>query len=194
MNQPESAPQMSVDAFNRELDRVLRGGAASGNNMSPEDARAFQLAQNLGNVDMSGSSALRQSLRHRFSERSSRYPTRLTSLYRLFLFREGRSLAGLGLAVLLAFLVFFGLLSPQHASATPTYNLLPVSASMPDHPAVSLTVAASHYHDFYPRPVPTPLAMYASSGQSSTLPERTPVLTDLPLGSQFPVITTTTSK
>jgi hypothetical protein len=194
MNKPMRARPTQVEVFNRELDQIIRGGAASGENYSPEEARALQLAQNLVTADFSGGSAIRQSLRRRFSERSSRSCARFFSLSDLFLFREGRSLAGFGMAVLLAFLLVFGLLSPQHVSATPTYPSMAASAALPDQPVVSLTVAASHNQYIYPRPVPTPLAMSASIGQSTTLPERTPVLTDPSLVNQFPIITTTISK
>jgi hypothetical protein len=194
MNKPERTNQTPVEVFNRELDRVIRGGAVPGNDLSPEEARALQLAQKLATLDFSGSSTIRQSLRRRLSEHTSRSPARFSSLYRLFFNREGHSLAGFGVAVLLAFLLVFGLLSPQHVSATPTYSTLPVSAALPDHPAVSLTVSASHNQGFYPRPVPTPLAMSVSTGQSTTSPERTPILTGPSAGNQFPVITTTNSK
>ena len=194
MNKPVGDCQTPVDVFNRDLERIIRGGAVPENDLSPEEVRALQLAQNLVTADFSGSSTIRQSLRRRFSERSFRYPTRFINLNSLFLFREGRSLAGFGMAVLLAFFLVFGLLSPQHVSATPAYTTLAASAALPDQPAVSLTVAAAHNQDFYPRPVPTPLAMSASIGQSTTLPERTPVLTDPSLGKQFPIITTTISK
>jgi len=194
MNKPVCANQTPVEVFNRELDRIIRGGAVPENDLSSEEARVLQLAQNLVTADFSGSSTIRQSLRRRFSERSSRYPARFSRLNSLFIFREGRSLAGFGMAVLLAFLLVFGLLSPQHVSATPAYTTMAASAVLPDQPAVSLTVAASHNQDFYPRPVPTPLAMSASTGQSTTSPERTPVLTDPSLGNQFPIITTTISK
>ena len=194
MNKPMRARPTKVEVFNRELDQIIRGGAASGEYYSPEEARALQLAQNLATADFSGGSAIRQSLRRRFSERSSRSCPRFFSLSNLLLFREGRSLAGFGIAVLLAFLLVFGLLSPQHVSATPTYPAMAASAVLPDQPAVSFTVAASHNQDFIPRPVPTPLAMSAYSGQSTTLPERTPVLTGSSVVNQFPIITTTISK
>jgi hypothetical protein len=194
MNKPVRSNQTPVEVFNREVDQVIHGGAVPGNDLPPEEARALQLVQNLVTADFSGSSNIRQSLRRRFSERSSRYPARFSRLNSLFLFGESRSLAGFGMTVLLGFLLVFGLLSPQHVSATPSYTTMAASAALPDQPAVSLTVAVSHNQDFHPRPVPTPLAMSASTGQSSTLPERTPVLTDPSLGNQFPIITTTISK
>jgi hypothetical protein len=194
MNKPARANQTPVEVFNQEVDRVIRGGEVTGNDLPPEELRALQLAQNLITADFSVSSTMRQLLRRRFSERTSQYPARFSHLNSLFLYREGRSLAGFGLAVLLAFLFVFGLLSPQHVSATPAYPNIAASAILPDQPAVSLTVAASHNKDFYPKPVPTPLAMSASTGQLTTLPERTPVLTDPSLGNQFPIITTTISK
>jgi hypothetical protein len=194
MNKPMRANQMPVEVFNRELDRVIRGGTVPRNDLPPEEARVLQLAQNLAANDFSGNSAIQQSLRRRFSERSSRYPARFFSLSSLFLFREVRSLVGFGMAVLLVFLLVFGTLSPQHVSATPTYPSMAASAALPDQPAVSLTMAASHNQDFYPRPVPTPQVMSASIGPSTTLPERTPELTEPSLGNQFPIITTTISK
>jgi hypothetical protein len=194
MNKPQHARLTQVEVFNQELDQIIRGAAASGENYSPEEARALQLAQNLVTVDFSGGSAIRQSLRRKFSERSTRSCAGFFNLSNLLLFREGRSLAGFGMAVLLAFLLVFGLLSPQHVSATPAYPTIPASAALPGQPAVSLKVAASHNQDFYPRPVPIPLAMSASTGQSTTLPERTPVLMSPSLVNQFPIITTTISK
>jgi hypothetical protein len=194
MNKPVYANQTPVEVFNRELDRVIHGGTVPGNDLPPEEARALHLAQNLVTVDFSGSSTIRQSLRRRFSGRSSRYPARFYHLNSLFLFRESRSLAGFSMTVLLAFLLVFGLLSPQHVSATPAYTTMAASAALPGQPAVSLTVVVSHNQDFHPRPVPTPLAISVSTGQSTTLPERTPVLTDPSLGNQFPIITTTVSK
>jgi hypothetical protein len=194
MNKPACTNQTLVEVFNREVDRVIRGGTDSGNDLPPEEVGALQLAQNLATVDFSGSSTMRQLLRRRFSERTSQYPARFSHLNSHFLFREGRSLAGFGMTVLLALLLVFRVLSPQHVSATPANTTRAASAALPNQPAVSLTVAASQNQDFYPRPVPTPLAMSASPGQPTTLPERTPVLTDPSLGNQFPIITTTISK
>jgi hypothetical protein len=68
MNKPMRARPTQVEVFNRELDQIIRGGAASGENYSPEEARALQLAQNLVTADFSGGSAIRQSLRRRFSK------------------------------------------------------------------------------------------------------------------------------
>ena len=119
MNKSMRARPTQVEVFNRELDQIIRGGAVSGENHSPDEARALQLAQNLAMTDFSDGSAIQQSLRRRFSEHSSRSHARFYSLSNLLLFREGRSLAGFGIAVLLAFLLVFGLLSPQHVSATP---------------------------------------------------------------------------
>jgi len=194
MNKPVCGKQTPVQVFNRELDRVICGGTITENDLSPAEMRALQLAQNLVKADFSDSSSIRQSLRRRFSEQPSRYPARVSRLSSFFLFREGRSLVGFGMAVLLAFLLVFGVLSPQHVSATPVYPTMAASAALPDQPAVSLTVAAAHCHDFYPRPVPTPLAISPSTGHITTSPERTPVLTDPSLGNQFPIITTTISK
>ena len=194
MNKPVRTHQTPVEVFNQELDRVIRGGADPGNVQSPEEIRSLQLARDLVRADFSDSSTIRQSLRRRFSEGSCRYPTRFSSLKSLFLFREGRSLAGFGMAVLLTFILVFGLLSPQQVPATPAYTTTAASAALPDQPAVSLTIAASHHQDFYPRPVPTPLAISASAGFSTAMPERTPVLTDPSLGNQFPIIATTNTK
>jgi len=190
-DRPVNARQALVDNFNRELEFITRGGAFSENDLPPEDIRALRLAQKLAAVDFSSNSIIQGSLRHRLAERSTHYTTKITGLSRIFLFRQGRAWMSLGVTALLAFILVFGLLSAQQASATPAYHHLAVQPGMP---AVSLTVAASHSQNLVPRPVPTPIALYASPVQPAASPERTPKSTDPFLGSQFPIITTTISK
>jgi hypothetical protein len=194
MNRPVRVRQTPVEIFNREVDRVVRGGADTGNNIPPEEARALKLARDLAAIDFSASSAIRQSLRARFTERSARYPSDITSPHRVLLFRQGHTLAGIGVAALMVLVFVVGLLSPQHVSATPVFTTAAASAALSDQPAVSLTVAVLHNQNFYPKPVPTPMAMSASTVQSTTSPEHTPVRVDQYLGNQFPIITTTISK
>ncbi len=185
---------LSVEAFNRELDRVARGGGVSGEELTPEDGHALKLAQSLALTDMSASSTVRQSLRRRLAERAARQPIRNFGLRRFICFREGRALAGAGVAMLLAFIWIFGLLTPQNMSASPVYVTVAASPDLSGKPAVSLTVPVTHNPEILPKPVPTPMAISASSMQPGTLPVGTPARTNLPLGSQFPIVTTTVSK
>jgi hypothetical protein len=190
-HRPVNAHQTLVEKFNRELERITRGDTIFENDLPPEDTCALRLAQKLAEVDFSNSSTIQGSLRHRLAERSTHYTTKITGLNRVVIFCQRRAWVSLGVAALLAFFMVFGLLSTQQASATPAYNPL---AAQPGMPAASLTVAASHSQSLIPRPVPTPMALYASPVQPAASPARTPKSTEPCLGSQFPIITTTISK
>ena len=190
-HKPVNARQALVENFNRELERIVRGGTPPQENRSPEETHALRLAQKLAAVDFSRGSPIQQSLRRRLSERSIQYTSKITGINRIFFFHQGRALVGLGVTALLAFILIFGLVSPQQTSATPAYDL---PAAQPGMPVVSLTVAASHSQHLSPRPVPTPMALSVTAGQPVNSPKRTPVTLNPFLGSQFPIITTTISK
>jgi len=194
MNKHSRIRQTPVESFNHELDRLIRGGEVSRDDFSPEDQRALKLAQYLVTTDFSANSAIQQPLRRRLAECSTRYPVLNNGLKRFILFRDGRTLAWTGIAVLLLFAWTFGLIAPQHASATPAYTTVAASAILPEKSTGPLTVAVSHNHDLFPKPVPTPVAMSASAVHSATQPVRTPLRVNLRLGNQFPIVTTTNSK
>jgi hypothetical protein len=185
---------LPVNDFNRELDRAARGAVNTSDDITPQDERALKLARILATADFSGSSAIRQSLRRSLAERSAPQPILQTRLNRFILFRDGRALAGTGIAVLLVFVWVFGLLAPQRVSATPAYTTLAATGALPGSPSVTFTVAVTHNQDIIPKPVPTPMAISVSTGHSATLPLSTPIRTLLPLGDQFPIVTTTISK
>jgi len=185
---------LPVEAFNRELERIARGGAVNSDLLTPEDQNALNLAQRLTVTDFSGSSGIRQSLRHRLVARVARYPVRDTGLRWFVSFRDGRTLAGTGIAILLVIVWAFGFLPPQHASTTPALITAAASSVLPGKPAASLTVAVTHNQGFIPKPVPTPMPMTTSASQSPVLPASTPNRTNFPLGSQFAIVTTTISK
>jgi hypothetical protein len=194
MNKLKRVQPMNVDVFNQELDRALQGGEVLGNNIPHDDERALKLAQYMAGIDFSESSTIQHSLRLTLSEHFIHYPRRNSFVNRVRYFHEGRALAGVGTVVLLVFIILYGLLSPQQVTATPIYNIQTASAALPMQSAISLTSSVSHSQEIYPRPVPTPIAMPAYTTLSSTMPESTPVQTDPPLGTQFPIITTTISK
>jgi hypothetical protein len=115
-------------------------------------------------------------------------------MMRFFWLRNGRTLAGAGVAVLFTFIWIFGFLSPQNVSATSAYLPMAASRELSVKPAASLTVAVAHSQGFIPQPVPTPMAISALVVQTSSLPVDTPTRTNIPLGSQFPIVTTVVSK
>lgn len=189
MNKP-----LPFEDFNRELDRAARGDAPARDDLTPEDQSALQLAQRLAITDLSGSSLIQQSLRRRLAERAIRHPIRDGSLRRFFWLRNGRTLAGAGVVVLLTFIWIFRFLSPQNVSATPAYLPMAASRDLSVKPAASLTVAIAHSPNLIPQPVPTPMAINVPVAQSSSLLVGTPARTNIPLGSQFPIVTTIVSK
>jgi hypothetical protein len=180
---------LKVEAFNREVERVAKGGEVTNDLITPEDKSALKLAKRLTVTDFSGSSTIRQSLRCRLVERAARYPVRDAGLRRFVSFRDGRTLAGTGIAILLIFVWAFGFLPPQHASATPAFITAEASSVLPGKPAASLTVAVTHNRGFIPKPAPTPMTISVSTAQSPVLPVRTPNRTNFPLGSPFPIVT-----
>jgi hypothetical protein len=194
MNKLKCVQPTKVDVFNHELDRVLQGGEVLGNNTPRDDERALKLAQYMAGIDFSDSSTIQRSLRRTLSERFIQYPRRNSFANRVRYFHEGRALAGISTVVLLVFVILYGLFPPHHVTATPIYDMLTTSAALPMQSAISLTSSASHSQEIYPRPVPTPIAMPTDTTLSSTMPESTPVQAGLSLGTQFPIITTTTSK
>jgi hypothetical protein len=186
--------QTPVEVFNRELERLVRGGVVIEDDLTPDDQRALDVAQNLAVIDFSRKSAVRQILRRHLAERSLRYANRSAGFNRYLRTLDGRVLAGTLIAALLAFVWMFGLSTPRYALATPAYTTMAVSADLWVKPAVSLTIAAAHNQDIYPKPVPTPMAMSGSTSQSINLTVSTPMRNNSSLGQQFPIITTTISK
>jgi hypothetical protein len=196
MSKPESKllpdRQRLVDLFNREVEKALRGYPISAEDLPPEEAPALELAQRLSATDFSNQSRVQQSLRRRFSKRTSTVPGRIAILTQRYLFRDGRALLGIGVVAFLICVLAFGLVISHNISATPAYHILDTSAAMYELPAVSLTAAVAHNPSLQPQPVPTPMAISAFIPPTS--PERTPALTGTSSGNQYPAITTTTSK
>jgi hypothetical protein len=194
LDKKERLSQAPVDNFNHELDRILQGGTASEQQFPTEELNALKLALKLARADFSNSSTIRQSLRKKISERSWEKPYSTAQFRYKFMINEWRALAGIGVVLLVAFSILFGLLSPERVPGTPAAYTLPASPGSHELPATSLTAAVSPSHVFYPKPVPTPVAMPLAAGQSTTSPARTPAQDDPSLGSQLPVITTTITK
>jgi hypothetical protein len=193
LHKPVPVRQSSIEVFNRELDRFLRGGAISEGNFPSEDARDLELAQKLAGLDFSANTTIRKSLRHKFSERSAHYPGKLASFHRIFVCFEGRTRTGIAVATLMVFVLIFRMLGQPHVSAYPAYHTLTASAALPGQQVIPLTVTTSHNQEIYPRPVPTPMAVSASNLPVIWLPECTPGV-DPSLGTQLPILTTTISK
>ncbi len=193
MNKPSPVRLTLVDRFNHELDRVIHGGFLRGQNFPPEDTRALELAKKLSALDLSDDSNIRASLRKRFSENSIR-PEKRTRLRHSLYFHEGRLMTGFGATLLIAITLIIGLVIPHDAPTSAAYNSLAASAIMSELPAASLTMTAARPQNIYPHPIPTPLAISAYPGLTTTSPERTPALMDPASGSEAPLLTTTTSK
>lgn len=194
MPKPRRVHRATIDIFNRELDRAVHGWTASETDLTSDEVRALSLAQKLAASDFSGGSAIQPALRNRLAQRSTHSKGRMIIRNHLTLFREGHALGGLGMAALLVLVLAFGLLSPQHVSATPVLNTLDASASLLVQPAIPHTRMASHNQGFYPKPVPTPVAMPVLVENSTSSLEGTPARAAPSLGEQFPIITTTISK
>jgi hypothetical protein len=183
-----------VEIFNRELERLVRGGEVINDDFSSENRRALEVAQNLAAIDFSSKCAFRQILRRHLMERALRFTNRNTSINYYNRIPDGRMLAGTLIAALLVFVSIFGLLAPQQASATPAYTTVAASSDLLVRPAVSLTVSVLHNQNFYPKPVPTPMAMSPVAFQSNNSTVSTPMRNNSQLGQQYPIITTTISK
>ena len=184
----------TVEAFNRELDRATQGSPITGDELSTEDQSALRLAQRLAAANFSESSAIRQTLRLRLAERAARSPAHRYSWRQLFHLRDGRALAGAGVAIVLVFIWAFGFFSPQTVAATPVKFTVAASPDLSGKPTASLTVEIVHNREFLPQPAPTPIVMPAYTAQASAPPAGTPVRTHYIVGSPLPIVTTSVSK